>query len=446
MKIDLGRDRVSKIFVTYSIPSVLSMLSIISAWIVDGIFVGRYVGAEGLTAINMTFPIIAFITSIGKLFGTGGITLAGVNRGLHDDKKANRIFSATFINLSILSVIMALFITMSAKKISTALGADENVIDHLSTYIRFLFMFAPAFMMNFTLDMFVRNDGFPNTPIKFAILSTVMNITLDYLLVGKLGLGLQGAGLATGLSMMTQLVLLVIYLIKKTSWKLTMPIISLKDMRDIVYNGSSEMANELAGGVTALAFNFIIMKRLGYMGVAAFSIAQYSSTLAFALFFGNAQAIHGGISHAIGAKNLKRVKAFKKIALQANIISGLAVFLVLQLFGTTLIDLFAKGDVELMKTSQEILRFYSLAFLVMGVNITLSMYFTASNLPKESMLVALTRSFFGIMIGLTVLPLIFGNIGVWLTVFFAEMLTLAVTVKLSRKSEPKLKERIIAEL
>jgi len=442
-KIDLGKDRVSRIFIKYAIPSIFSMLSMITAWIVDGIFIGRYVGADGLTAVNMSFPVIALIVSIGVLFGTGGITLAGIKRGSKELKEANNIFSVTFTILLVQALLMGVLISLFLEKISLLLGADENVKAQLATYIRFIFPFAPAFMLAFTMDMFIRTDGFPNFPVKCSLFTSALNILLDYLFVAKLGFGIAGAAAATGLAQLTLAVMFLFFIITRTGWKFVIPKFHLKDIKAMVYNGSSEMVNELAGGITAFAFNFIIMKRLGYMGVAAFSIAQYSSTIAFAIFFGNSQAIHSGVSYNIGAKNLERVGAFKKIAVRANILCGALVFILLQFFGKHLIALFTKGDANLLNISHDIMRNYSFAFLIMGVNIALSMFFTASNLPKESMMVALTRSLFGILVGLGVLPLILGDRGIWLTVLFAELVTLYVTLKLSKKAEKKLEKQIL---
>ena len=98
--IDLGKDPIHKIFIHYAIPSTLSMLSMIIAYIIDGIFIGRYVGQYGLAAINLCYPVYSFYSGVAIMVGTGGVTMANIKRGEQDENTANKYF--TFTNLILL--------------------------------------------------------------------------------------------------------------------------------------------------------------------------------------------------------------------------------------------------------------------------------------------------------------------------------------------------------
>ena len=95
---------------------------------------------------------------------------------------------------------------------------------------------------------------------------------------------------------------------------------------------------------------------------------------------------------------------------------------------------FAKENRELVSLTVEISRHYSFAFLFSGLNIVLSMFFTSMHRAKESILIALSRSFISLMTGLLILPFIFGDRGLWLAVLFAEIVTLILAIILFRRN------------
>ena len=76
VKLDLGKDSIFTIFINYAIPSVLGMLAMSTAGIIDGIFIGRYVGTNALAAVNLVYPIAALALGISIMIGVGGSTVA----------------------------------------------------------------------------------------------------------------------------------------------------------------------------------------------------------------------------------------------------------------------------------------------------------------------------------------------------------------------------------
>jgi len=432
-KIELGSDPIHRIFSHYAIPSVFGLLSISTAQIVDGIFIGRFVGSEGLAAINLAWPLVMVFSGLSLMFGTGGSTLANIQRGAGNKSSADRLYSLTLILLALLSLFTLVAGLSSLKFIPFFLGADSSIETMVSDYLKIIIIFAPFFLYTFTLDLFIRGGGSPFFSVIAMISGSVTNIILDYIFIGYYGFGLKGAAWATGLSEVLPFSLMVYFLLNKSIWSLSKPVIKGRVIIRIMYNGMSEFIDEVSIGASVYIFNLVLMIKIGSMGVAAYSIASYIGEIAGLIFFGTAQAIHPGVSFNKGAGNYTRVKKFRNAALISNFIIGGVAFFLLQIFRNDIAGMFVK-DIAVITLASEISFYYSFALIFMGINISAAMYFTALDKPVQSAVIALSRSFIILIIGLLVLPLFLGNTGIWISFLFAETVTVIIAVVFFRKT------------
>lgn len=422
-KINLGTDPIIRIFSHYAIPSVLGMLAMSTAQIVDGIFIGRYVGVDGLAAINLAWPLVMVFSGLSLMLGTGGSTLANIQRGSGDKDYADRLYSLTLVLLSLLSLFTLVIGLSTLRYIPYLLGADSSVKTLVSDYLRIIIIFAPFFLFTFTLDLFIRGDGSPLFPVIVMVSASAINIVLDYFFVACFGFGIKGAAYATGISEVLPFILLSVYLIRRTEWTFEKPVIRGKTIFRIMYNGMSEFIDEVSIGASVYIFNLVLMIKIGVTGVAAYSIASYVGEIAGIIFFGIAQAIHPGVSFNKGTGDSGRVEKFRNAALISSFLIGLIVFTVLQLFRNDIAGMFVT-DPDVIALASEISFYYSFALILMGANITAAMYFTALDKPLQSAVIALSRSFVVLVVSLFILPVFFGITGIWLSFLFTEALTL----------------------
>jgi Na+-driven multidrug efflux pump len=91
--INLKSDPIPKLFKSYLVPSIIAMAAISIQIIVDGIFVGKGIGSEGIAAVNIVVPLFTVFTGIGLLFGVGGATISSFALAGKDKQKANSTFS-----------------------------------------------------------------------------------------------------------------------------------------------------------------------------------------------------------------------------------------------------------------------------------------------------------------------------------------------------------------
>ena len=435
--IKLGEDSISKIFFRYVVPSIIGMLAMTTAGIIDGIFVGRYIGSNGLAARNLILPLLNLFAGIGVMIGTGGATLANIKRGNQKTEEANNLFTVTMVIVVIISAAGTLITLTSTESLVYFLGADETVSGMMADYLFILSIFFIFFLMAFTLNIFIRNDGNPSFSVIVLACGSIINIILDYILIARLGWGLKGAAFATGISQALPVGILLGYILFKSRWKFIRPKFDSKSIKNIFYNGSSEMVNEISAGITVFIFNLVIMDRIGINGIAAYTIAQYAAMIAIILFFAIAEAINAGVSYNTGAGRFGRVIEFRKIAMRASIIISILMWGLFMLFGKNVVSLFAGNDMGLVNLADNILVCVSYSFVFMGINIVASMYFTSINCPKQSIFIAILRSLVGLLLGIAILPLIIGNTGIWLSILFAETLTLIPVVYMLKKMENK---------
>ncbi|KAB3525501.1 MULTISPECIES: MATE family efflux transporter [Alkaliphilus] len=430
--IDLGNDSISKIFWSYAITSILAVLAQNTAGFVDAVFIGRYIGPEGLSAITLIMPVFMLLGGIGTMVAVGGTTLAGIFKGKENFEKSNNYFNVTVVLLSIVSITSTVFLLAFSGSFSSLLGASGVVAELMIEYSKTLSLFFLPFLLNFAFLFFLKLDGKPVEMVLIVLSGTVINILLDYLFIGVFGWSMKGAALATGVSQLVPCILMIYIIMFKSTWRFSTPVFKMKEIWTMLFNGSSEFLSMSATSVAALIYNVIIIKRIGFQGVAAYAVALQLTTFSTSVFYGFAEANQAAVSFNIGANKLSRVEGLKKASIYANLVTGVILCIVTLMFSERIASIFVKNQATIMMAA-EILVYFAVSFILSGVNITVATYYTAVNAPVLSGALAVLRSLIALTIGLLTMPIIFGNSGIWMAVIFTELVTIIVGALCLRK-------------
>lgn len=159
------------------------------------VFVGRYVGSNGLAAVNIVFPLIMAIGSFGFMLGTGGTAEVARAMGEKRDQAANQYFPFLTLVTVLMGIILSLLAFVFMEPLCYFMGASELIIDDSMTYGRICILGSVFFMLQ-GLQSFVTAER-PKMGFYLSIFSGISNIFLDWLLVGVFGMGLSGAAIAT---------------------------------------------------------------------------------------------------------------------------------------------------------------------------------------------------------------------------------------------------------
>ena len=264
----------------------------------------------------------------------------------------------------------------------------------------------------------------------------MVNVVLDYFFIMRFGWGMAGAAVATCVANSTAAVVLapnVRFGKLAGGWK---------EVGRIFYNGSSEMLNSVSAAVAMFLFNLVLMDRIGSLGVAAMTIVYYINMVVNMSIYGLSQALYPLMSYELGARNYQRIRALLVISLKSSGAIGVSVFVVTQLLKRTLVSVFASGNQELVALAITAVSIVTTHYLISFVNIIGSSFHTAVERPVESAVIALCRSLLFVSLPLFLLPHFIGDVGIWLAMPIAELLTLFISLSLYFKTLRRLRQKL----
>ena len=427
---------IPRLFMKYALPGVAGLLFLGIQSVIDGIVLGRFVGANALASVNLVLPCYSLISAFAIVMGIGGQTLVSISLGRGDKQEANNALRSVFVFLLGMSVVVSLVIFLSAGKIASFLGANEVLLPDAVHYIRALVPFFPLLCAMFFGDYIIKAMGHPLYATSVMGMTVVLNIVLDLVFVAVLGWGVMGAGLATGIAFTMGACFNVPRLFSCHE------VVAVQRGRydrrlvwNAFYNGSSEGMSELSVAITVFLFNITMMRYLGESGVAAFTAINYILFIGTTVFLGISDGIIPIIGYNYGAGQQERIKLILKLAARTNSLIGIGLFLLLLLFGEQVIGLFFKDHgSEAFEIASRGVSIYCFAFLLCGLNILASSYFTAIGNAKISIIISVLRGLVFVGIGILVLPAVFGIDAIWYDVPIAEICTLSVSFWLVRRS------------
>ncbi len=417
----LSTASIPKLFMKYCIPAVVAMIISGVQGMIDGIFVGNYINSNALASVNIAMPFMHLIFGLSMIVSIGTQSYVGIALGKGENEKAQNSFNTFKIIIIVCAGLITVFGLTLNKQIASLLGADSNLIAYSSTYIKFISVFAIPMCVYLYFGFLNRIVGKPEKYFFASVLSVIVNVSLDYLLIARLEMGVMGAALATGAAYSSALFVVITPMLnKKNVINIFVGKFSSESIKSVLYNGSSEGINSISAAVIAFLFNTSLMRLVGADGVAAFTAINYVGNLGSLLLFGVSDGVGPIVSYNFGTKDIKRVNYLMKLSYIFNFIFGIILFILLFYFGEHLVGLFIKNNPSLIEIAVLGGKLYAISFLMAGFNILNSGYFTFIGKGFESVVVAASRGFIFVSIGVFVLPLFLGTNGIWLSVAFAE--------------------------
>ena len=385
---------VAPTFFRYLGLSLVGLIAMTSASLVDGVFIGNYVGVTALAVVNLIIPITTLLFGVGLMLAIGGSVRGGKYLGERDPAAASAVFSKTLVCATAYGVVVVALGLLLEEQLFAALGATPDLFPLMREYYRIVMPFLVAQLAAMTLYFFIRLDGFPNLAATALTVGAAINIALDYLFIAVYGWGLAGAAYATGLSQALPLAVMLVYFtrpgrrlrfrFRQDNWK---------EIFQAAYNGISEFINEVSGGIVALILNWMLIQRVGVAGVAAITVVNYLMLLGFMVFFAVADTIGVMVSQNYGARDAKRIGAFMATAGVTIAFVSAASIAILLMASKPMILLFVDGrDSEAMVAmATDFVTYVWPLFLFAGANMLMSGYLTAIHRPFQSGVVALCR-------------------------------------------------------
>ncbi|QSX06263.1 MATE family efflux transporter [Sedimentibacter sp. zth1] len=424
-----------KQFYRFVIPSIGSMLVTGLYFVVDGIFVGRGVGTNGLAAVNIAVPFISLLTAISMMITMGGATLTSISFGKGENKKANNYFNTSLLLVLLFSLGMTAISVLFPTQLVKFLGASNMLIESTATYLKYYVIFGIFLCGSSTLSAFVRNDGNPQLAFWGMIIGAISNVFFDWLFIFPLQMGIKGAAIASGLGqILACIVLSAHFMCRKGVLKIETIAREKGIITQIIKAGIPEFVTQMSQPVTILCYNNIVLNTFGEIGVSAFSVISYIIVVILAVFIGLAQGIQPLLSRSIGEGNREKENFFFQKGLQFNILLSCIIYLIMLIFGKAIISIF-NNDAELIKTAYNCIIIYGISFIFASVNIVYTTYNLATKNTKVAMMIAVLRSFICNSIFIFLMPALFGINMVWTGMIVAELVVMIIAITQNKKSK-----------
>lgn len=426
----------TKLFFRCAIPAVITSVFGALYSVVDGIFVGRYLGEDALAAINLIMPIIMIVEALSNMIATGASVNISMLLGAKKREEGARVFSFSVRFILLLSCVLGALGLLLARPFVMLIspGAGESAVQAAADYLKVYALFAPLIPIYFATDNYLRVCGKQRLSMIIGIVTQLLNVVLDFVLIAVLHKGVQAAALASCVSIAVGSIwTLALFLGKRMDVYYTGQGIPASRFLRIVANGSSEFFSSIAMSVMSVVMNLFLLKYGGTTAVAAFSIVMYVDSILGMMTFGICDSLQPAISYCYGAGRTDRMKAIFSRVLSATIIISVASFLFMLLLGPYAARIFVQpGDAVLLKMSVTAIKIFSFSYLIGWIDMCFSSFFTALARPVRSLIVSLFGTLVFPIVFLFILTAIWGLNGVWLMASAAALASGILTGILAR--------------
>lgn len=418
-------------------PAILSNACVFLFSVVDGIFVGNGAGSQALGAVNLALPFVLLAQALNAMASIGGVTITAIRFGRDDKEGAQNAFMHSFT----LNLIVGIFITLCGsgltRVVCALLGASEGYLPLVREYVFWYALFAIPNALSLNLQSFCRNDGSPGLVAVTNVISSGLNIFLDWLFVFPMQMGVMGAAFATGISQTVGLlVVFTHYVLKKGNLRIRRYKLQGKFFQKIVFRGLPEAIAQFSTPVTTLCMNRTLMAAFGDIGINAFAIISYLSSFTMSVFFGASEGMQPLFGQAYGAKEDENLKQYYRAGQLISVAGSALCVAVYVIFPHSLCRLFG-ADGETLAFTVTHMWEYCWGFIIGSINTMMSAYFYSTKRSGQAIALNIVRSLVMNSLIITVLPKIFGSAVVWHTFGIYEVLVLILAIVLKTGSERK---------
>jgi putative MATE family efflux protein len=396
---------IGRLLFSMAFPAIIAQIINVLYNIVDRMYIGHIpeIGADALTGVGVTMPLIMVISAFAALVSMGGAPRASIRMGMKDKKAAEKILGNCTTALVLVSVVLTAIVLIFGEEMLMMFGASENTIGYALDYMRIYAMGTIFVQLSLGLNAFITAQGFAKTSMLTVTIGAVANIILDPILMFGFGMGVKGAALATIISQAISAIWVIRFLMSKKSHltirkeylkidpKVFLPCVAL---------GLSPFVMQATESILVITFNSSLQRYGGDLAVGAMTIL--SSVMQFSILpiMGLTQGAQPIISYNYGADNLSRVKDTFKLLLKATLVYSTLLWSVVMLFPQIFARIFT-GDALLIAATVSALRIYMAVSLLLAVQISCQQTFIALGNAKISIFLALLRKI------ILLIPLIF---------------------------------------
>lgn len=429
VSVDLGTQPIGKLLIKQAVPASIGILVMSLNILVDTIFVGNWIGSTAIAAINVVLPVSFFIAALGMSIGIGGSSIISRALGANNSNKALKTFGNQLTLTLLLTITMITFGLYYVDDIIPAFGGKGNIFEPAKIYYTIVLYGVPFLALCMMGNTVIRAEGKPKFAMYAMMIPSVGNLLLDYLFINVLDFGMAGAAWATTGSYLLCFAFIFWFFLSENSelkikWHhfgLDIPII-----KEIGSLGFVTLARQAVVSITYLFMNNILFELGGETSVTAYAIV--GRMLMFALFpvYGITQGFLPIAGYNYGAEQYGRVRESINTAIKYAVGLATLVFILLMIFPEEITKLFT-SNTDVISETPSAMRWVFAAIPIIALQLIGAAYFQAVGKATPALLLTLTRQGFFFIPFIFILPIFYGELGVWMSFPIADILATIVT-------------------
>ena len=422
-----------KSYRSYLLPSLIATVFLTTYVIFDGIFIGIKLSDLGLSAINIGWPVVAILHSLGIGLGISAGIYISIKNGEGKIDDANKAKLTSILILLILAILLSIILFILKKPLLYLFGADDIVYPYADEYLTNYLLFGGiVYVLGPALVQLLKNSGKARIAMIASISAIIINFSLDYLFILKLDMGLKGASLA---SILGQAVACIISFIAY-----------FKELKGISFN-KNFIKRFFLGGIAPYVLNFsydiilVITNRVcgyynGNEAIATYALLTYVLYVINSICQGIGDGIQPMFSYYVGKKDYKYLKKLLIKSLIISFIINSIVIILFLIFKKELASLFnlSSGSLSIFLYAAP---FYAISFFMISISKVIASYFYSINKSRYANIMTIIEPFILTPL-LYLLCIPFGINALWWSYLIIQSILFIVSIILYIKSERSL--------
>lgn len=375
-KVDLGKENINKLLISFAIPCVISMLINSVYNIVDQIFIGKGVGTLGNAATNVIFPLVIIFNAVAGLIGNGAAANLSLKLGEGKKEEGGKIVGSAVTVSIIFSIILSVIAYLFLPKLVYMFGCTKNVYQYAVDYGKIIIIGAPFMIIYSALSQLIRADGSPKYSMVLLVVGAILNIILDPIFIFTFNMGVKGGAIATVIGQIVSFAMAILYLKKVKSVKLEKK--SFKVDKSITRTLGLGLSSFITQSTVLALFVFMnnMMTKYGALTkygadipLSVYGVISKINSLYISTILGISIGAQPIIGFNYGAGNYERVKETLRKVLTINLVVGLIFNIIFYLFPKEIVSIFITNSDPNYKLFLEFAVIICHSFLlVMGLN------------------------------------------------------------------------------
>ena len=371
-RVDFGNGKTLTNIAATALPMFVAQILNLLYNIVDRIYIARIprIGTAALGAVGLCFPIVILITAFTNMFGSGGAPLFSISRGAGNRKEASMIQNTAFFMLLVTAGVLTVLGEFIGSPLLRVFGASDQAMVHALPYLRIYLLGTIFSFFSTGMNPFINAQGYSTIGMTTVMIGAVANIILDPVMIFVLGLGVEGAAIATILSQALSAAFVLRFLLgKKVDYRLRL--LRADEIRScgprarrIIGLGMAAFIMQLTNSLVSISCNNVLAHVGGDLYVSIMTIINSARQMLETPLLSITEGTSPIISFNYGAGRYKDVKKAGAIMFLLSLFYAGGVWILIRLFPAFVIGIFS-SDAGLMETALPSFNLYFSTFIFM---------------------------------------------------------------------------------